>query len=95
MKVTLVTGLLVMLIGGAAGAALGLWWVNASSHDICQRLQDDCGEQAMPMEDCLQGRQDALIRNGLAATRRVRTCVSEAPRDCLSVTACIAAGGDR
>lgn len=93
-KVTLISGVVVMLIGGAVGAVLGLWWVNASSEAICQRLLEDCGEQAMPMQDCLQGRQDALIRHGLAATRRVRSCISEAPRDCLSVTACIAAADD-
>lgn len=95
MKVSLVTSLLAVLIGGAAGAAFGLWWVTSTSHEICQRLQEDCGDQAMPMRDCLQGRHDALLAHGLAATRRVRSCLSEAPRDCLSVTACIAAVDDR
>ena len=91
MKVSLVTSVVVMVLGAISGGAFGLWWVHSSGEAICQRLQDDCGEWAMPMDDCLQGRQEDLLRHGLRATRRVRACISDAPRDCLAVTACIAA----
>ena len=81
----------VMLLGAVAGATFGLWWVNSSNEAICVRLVEDCGQYAMPLDECLAGRQQDLFSNGVLATRRVKSCLAEAPRDCLSVTACIAA----
>lgn len=89
MKPKLLAGLLFILLGASAGAAFGLWWSNDIEEEICARLDAECGEWAMPMNDCLQGRQHDLVRYGPGAMRRVKTCLAAAPHDCLSVTACI------
>lgn len=90
----LIGSAIVMLLGAAGGGAFGLWWVNDSHEAICVRLLEDCGMHAMPLDECFAGRHQDLLKHGVLATRRVRSCIASAPRDCLAVTACIAAAGD-
>ena len=85
----LISGAVVLFIGGAAGAAFGLWWVNASTEDICVRMMEDCGAWSMPLDECVVGRQQDLLHHGVLATTGVTSCLAKAPRDCLSATACV------
>lgn len=89
MKTKLMSGLVVLFVGGAAGATFGAWWINAIGEEVCGRLEQECGEQAMPLSDCLNGRQQDLFHYGVGAMRKMKSCVAEAPHDCLSVSACI------
>ena len=91
MKVKWIVGLVVLLLGMAGGAIAGLWWSTTSEHEICARLEEECGESAMPMRDCLEGRQADLVHYGVGGMRRVHACLAKAPHDCLSVSACLGA----
>jgi hypothetical protein len=82
--------MVVLLLGAAAGAAFGLWWSTSTEESICARLEVECGEAAMPMRDCLEGRQQDLLRYGVTAMRRVKACLAAAPHDCMRVSACLA-----
>ncbi|MBK7858910.1 MAG: hypothetical protein IPJ65_09890 [Archangiaceae bacterium] len=89
MKAKLLLCAIVLLLGAGGGAVFGLWWSNTTAESICDRLATECGESAMPMRDCLEGRQQDLLRYGVGALRKVNTCLAKAPHDCMSVSACL------
>jgi hypothetical protein len=90
----IVACVVVLALGAGMGAVAGLWWSNSTSESICQRIEADCGDDAMSMDDCLVGRQQDLLTYGVSAMRRVKTCLAAAPHDCVSATACIGAAED-
>ncbi len=85
--------LFVLLVSIALGMAAGLWWANSAEEEICDRIELECGDAAMRRDDCLEGRQQDLVRYGVRAMSRVKACLARAPHDCLSVSACVAAAG--
>jgi hypothetical protein len=84
---------LVLALSIAAGMTVGLWWATSTGEQICDRLEKECGEQAMPRDDCLVGRQQDLLRYGPGAMRKVDACLAKAPHDCMAVNACVATAG--
>jgi hypothetical protein len=86
-----VLALCALLLGAGGGAAVGAYWTVTTEHEICERIETECGDAAMPMDDCLNGRQSDLLRYGVRALRRVSACLASAPHDCLSVSACVCA----
>lgn len=80
-----------VVLGAGAGAGAGFFWTVNTENDICNRVLAECGDQAMNLDDCLQGRQQDLLRYGITAMRRVNACLASAPHDCMSVSACLAA----
>jgi len=92
-KQKLLASAFVLGVSISAGMAIGLWWANETEEAICDRLEEECGEAAMLRDDCLEGRQQDLIRYGVGAMRRVKACLAQAPHDCMAVSACVASAG--